>query len=501
MAVYQFRGIAVASGKEIRGVRDADNAKGLRAALRREGIVLTNATEAREATAKKSRDIQLFAFFKRVGIGDVAILTRQLATLIRAGIPLADAIGALTDQTEKEQLKQVLAGVRQQINEGTSFANALAEHPNVFPPLYVNMVAAGEASGMLETVLDRLAGFMDAQAKLRGKVSAAMAYPLLMLIIGTILITVLMIGVVPKVTAIFATLERALPWYTQVLIFVSGAVASPITHGLLVGAFVGTAIYGMTTSAQRSSDYALGNLGGEKTAGERAADLRREMEGLAPATPTKPTKAVGSTAVFVVGGAIALLEIFFRESALRFLVSLLPGFLIGLGIGSGLAWLRTPRGRVAFDGMLLRLYVFGDLFKMIAVARFANTLATLLASGVQLLRAMDIVKSVIGNAALEKVVEEATSSIREGESIAEPLRRSKQFPPIVTHMIAVGEKSGQLEQMLEAVSTSYESAIETRITALTSLLEPLMIVIMGGAVGFIAFAILMPLIQMNDFNQ
>ena len=145
--------------------------------------------------------------------------------------------------------------------------------------------------------------------------------------------------------------------------------------------------------------------------------------------------------------------------------------------------------------------IFGPLFQMIAVARFAKTLSTLLASGVQLLRAMDIVRAVIGNAALERVVEDAINSIREGESIAEPLKRSKQFPPIVTHMIAVGEKSGQLENMLEAVSDSYESAVEIRITALTSLLEPMMIVLMGGAVGFIAFSILMPLIQMNDFNQ
>jgi general secretion pathway protein F len=493
MAVYQFRGIAVSSGKEIRGVRDADNAKGLRTALRREGIVLTSATEAREATEKKARDIQLFAFLNRVTIGDVAILTRQLAVLIRAGIPLADAIGALTDQVEKEQFKNVLARVRQQINEGTAFANALAEHPTVFPPLYVNMVAAGEASGMLETVLDRLATFMDAQAKLRGKVSAAMAYPILMLIIGSILITVLMIGVVPKVTAIFATLERALPWYTQVLIFVSTAVASPISHGLLVGAIVGTAVYGMTTASQQRNEPVL--LDKDKASFEKANAAATEQK----AAPKKAGG--GSMAIFVVGGFVALLEIFFRESAFRFVIAILPGFLLGLTIGAGLAWLKSPRGKVAFDGLLLNAPIFGPLFQMIAVARFANTLATLLASGVQLLRAMDIVKSVIGNAALEKVVEEATGSIREGESIAEPLRRSKRFPPIVTHMIAVGEKSGQLEQMLEAVTTSYESAIETRITALTSLLEPLMIVIMGGAVGFIAFAILMPLIQMNDFNQ
>jgi general secretion pathway protein F len=186
---------------------------------------------------------------------------------------------------------------------------------------------------------------------------------------------------------------------------------------------------------------------------------------------------------------------------MTFLLAFVPGLLLGAGVGSFIAWLRTEKGRLARDTLMLKLPIFGGLFQMIAVARFASTLSSLLASGVQLLRAMDIVRAVIGNAALEKVIEDATGSIREGESIAEPLKRSKRFPPIVTHMIAVGEKSGQLEQMLEAVSTSYESAVEIRITALTSILEPLMIVIMGGAVGFIAFAILMPLIQMNDFNQ
>ena len=154
-----------------------------------------------------------------------------------------------------------------------------------------------------------------------------------------------------------------------------------------------------------------------------------------------------------------------------------------------------------WDTFCLKAPICGRLLRMLAVSRFAKTLATLLAAGVPLLKAMDIVKNVLGNALLEKVVEEASGSIREGESIAEPLRRSGQFPPIVTHMIAVGEKSGQLEQMLESVATSYDSQVETNVQALTSLLEPLMIVVMGAAVGFIAFSIMMPLIQMNDFVQ
>ena len=163
--------------------------------------------------------------------------------------------------------------------------------------------------------------------------------------------------------------------------------------------------------------------------------------------------------------------------------------------------MRTPEGRVWKDGFLLRLPLFGPLFRMLAVARFARTLSTLLSSGVPLLKAMDIVKNVLDNAKLVQVIGTAIGSIREGESIAAPLKRSGDFPPIVTHMIAVGEKSGQLEAMLENVAKAYDTQVDTRVTAMTSLMEPLIIVILGGAVGFIAFSILMPLIQMNDFVQ
>ncbi len=407
MAVFEFRGVLASSGKSVRGVRDAENAKVLRTALRRDGIMLTLATEE-AAKSKSTRDIDLLKYFRRIAAADVAVMTRQLATLVRAGIPLVDSIGALVDQVEKEELKRVLTVVREKLNEGTSFAKTLEQHPKAFPPIFVNMVAAGEASGTLEQVLERLADFMESQARLRAKVSAALAYPVLMALIGTLLISVLMVAVVPKVTAIFESLDRALPWYTQVLIGVSNFAAGYWWLIILV----------------------------------------------------------------LIGGTW-----WFRR------------------------WKKTPAGRMKWDTFCLRAPICGRLLRMLAVSRFAKTLATLLAAGVPLLKAMDIVKNVLGNARLEKVIEEATGSIREGESIAEPLRRSGQFPPIVTHMIAVGEKSGQLEQMLESVATSYDSQVETNVQALTSLLEPLMIVVMGAAVGFIAFSIMMPLIQMNDFVQ
>ena len=405
MAVYEFKGIQIDSGKAVKGYRDADNAKALRAILRRDGIMLTLATEESERKKKAGRDIDLFAFFRRVNSADVAVMTRQLATLVRAGVPLVESVAALTEQVEEEALVRVLTSVRESLNEGTSFAKSLEAHPKVFPPLFVNMVAAGEASGTLESVLERLADFMEAQSRLKGKVVAALAYPVLMTIIGTLLVSLLMVAVVPKVTRIFNNLGQALPWYTRLLIFVSDVMSH--YWWLLFG-------------------------------------------------------------------------------------------LAGLGIFLFQRWKKTPEGRVKFDTFKIKVPLFGRLNLLVAVARFASTLATLLASGVPLLTAMEIGRNVLENARLQAVVSDAIGSIREGESIAEPLKRSGWFPPMVTHMIAVGERTGQLEAMLENVARAYEADVETKVSALTALLEPLLIVVMGGIVGFIAMSILMPLIQMND---
>jgi general secretion pathway protein F len=408
MAVFEYKGIEVASGKAVKGYRDADSAKALRGLLRRDGILLTLATPESERKAKAKRDIQLLAFMQRPSAADVSVMTRQLATLVRAGVPLVESITALVDQVEKESLVRVLTAVAENLKEGTAFATCLASHPKVFPPLYVNMVAAGEASGTLEAVLERLSDFMEGQARLKGKVISALAYPVLMTLVATVLVGALMVGVVPKVTTMFDNLQQQLPWYTSLLIFVSDTLAA--YWWLIFGS-------------------------------------------------------------------------------------------IGLGIYTFRRWRATPKGRLAWDRFVLRVPIFGRLNLLVAVARFSRTLSTLLASGVTLLHAMDIVKSVLGNAQLEAVVKSAISSIREGESIADPLKRSGYFPPMVTHMIAVGERSGQLEQMLQNVSRAYEADVETRVTTLTSLLEPIIIVVMGGMVAFIAMSIIMPLVQMNQLVQ
>jgi general secretion pathway protein F len=409
MAVFEYKGVQVGNGKAVKGYRDADNPKALRALLRKDGILLTLAQqESAERAKKQGREIDLFAFMRRASTADVAVMTRQLATLVRAGVPLVDSISALVDQVEKEQLVRVLTAVRENLKSGTSFAKCLEPFPKVFPNLYVNMVAAGEASGTLEAVLERLADFMEGQARLKGKVTAALAYPVLMMFIGIVMVSVLMVSVVPKVVSIFDNLGQELPWYTRFLIFVSNVFSGYWWLLILIGG----------------------------------------------------------------GGFWA-----FRR------------------------WVKTPAGRMKWDTFQLRVPIFGRLNLLVAVARFSRTLSTLLASGVQLLTAMNIVKNVLGNALLESVVATAIGSIREGESIAEPLKRSGEFPAMVTHMIAIGEKTGQLEQMLDNVSRAYEADVETKVVALTSLLEPLMIMLLGGVVGFIAMAILMPLVQMNQLVQ
>lgn len=468
MAVFEYRGILAASGKQVHGVRDADNQKVLRAALKREGILLTNAQEELKARAgQKGQGGGGFSLFDRVSVDDVAMMTRQLATLVGAGIPLVEAVGALIEQMEKLQLKRVLTQVVDRLNEGSSLAKALEAHPRVFSNLYVSMVAAGEASGTLEGVLERLSDFLESQSRLRGKVGAALAYPALMMVIGSALITVMMVVVVPKVTAIFESMDQALPWYTEALIGASHAISS----NQMVGFVVSMVTFTFTRSALR--DY-------------------KESE---------RTKHLLFVILALVSGAMLVLCAFAVESLGAYAVGVVLGLFAGLGIAWVMAWVSTPEGRAKKDGMMLRLPIVGTLVRMLAVSRFSRTLATLLRSGVPLLKAMEIVKNVLDNGKLEKVIETAAGSIREGESIAGPLKRSGDFPPIVTHMIAVGERSGQLEQMLENVSRAYDSQVETRVQALTSLLEPLMIVFMGGGVGFIAFAILMPLIQMNEFIQ
>jgi general secretion pathway protein F len=466
MAVFEYRGLLVATGKPTKGVRDAENAKALRSALKREGVMLTEAHEGSSAagTAQAKR-AELLAMFRRVSVSDVATMTRQLSTLVGAGIPLVEAVSALSEQTEKIELLRILTQVRDKLNEGTSFAKALEEHPKAFPTLYISMVAAGEASGTLEKVLDRLADFLESQAKLRDKVTAALTYPALMMVVGIGLLSVMMTYIVPEITKSFASMDRALPWYTQLLITVSETLRSPATGGLLLALIT----------------FQVGARAFEAKPNPQIIGILRSV-----------------FAVLV----LALVYFGVTSSApLVFVGGVVFGVALGFGLSRFFAYTRTPKGMLWKDSTFLRLPVVGRLLRMMAIARFSRTLGTLLQSGVSLLKAMDIVKNVLDNARLRVVIDDLVTAIREGQSISVPLKRSGEFPPMAIHMIAVGEKSGQLEQMLESVAKEYDRQVEIAVQATTSLLEPLVIVIMGGGVGFITFSILMPLMQMNEGIQ
>jgi general secretion pathway protein F len=404
MPVFQYKALD-AAGKTVQGLKEADSPKTLRAVLKRDGLFLTEVLGAQQAKEQAARDVSM----KRVVLGrvsatDLAIMTRQFAVLIGAGIPLVESLAALVEQIDHEKLKRITSDVRQRVNEGASLADALATHPKVFGNLYVNMVRAGESSGALDIVLVRLADFTESQARLRSKILGTMAYPAFMMIIGSVVLGVLFAVVIPKIVKIFDDSRVALPWYTRILISVSSFVSTWWWALLLVGAAAAWAF---------------------------------------------------------------------------------------------LRWRATTEGRARWDRWVLTIPIFGKLIRIVAIGRFARTLSTLLKSGVPLLAAMDIVRNIVGNTRLAAVIEQARDAIREGESIAAPLKRSGEFPPLVYHMVAVGERTGALEEMLGNVAKAYEDQVETTIGALTSLLEPIMIICMGGVVAFIVVSVLMPILQLN----
>lgn len=409
MPAYAYTGLS-SKGKPVKGVTTAESVAALKAALRRDGIYLTTASETAASAGRRragegNREVNLAALFDRVTPKMVAQTTRLLGTLLHAGVTLPESLRALTDQVESQRFKGVLGDVAERVNEGASLADSMAAYPRAFPQLYINMIRAGEASGALETVLFRLAEFMEKQLEIRSKVTSAMFYPIVLTLLGVVLITTLMVSIVPKITSMFADMNADLPWNTKLLIWMSDAMTGYWWLILL--------------------------------------------------------------------GIFGFVQLFRR-------------------------WHRTAAGRKVVDHTLLKMPVLGDLLRKIAIARFARTLSTLLASGVQLLQALDIVRTLLGNVVLEQVVTDARDNIREGAGIAPALKRSGQFPPLVTHMVGVGERSGQLEQMLGDIADTYDRETNTTIARFTALLEPLMIVAMGVAVGFVVFSIMSPIMMLTE---
>lgn len=405
MPVYEYRGLT-AAGKAVSGMIDADTAKGARLKLRITGVFPTDVTEG--GLAGVDGALAFKARTESISLKEQALLTRQLGTLLTAGLPLVDSLSALIDQIEKASIKGVMADIRERVREGSALSLALECHPGSFSPLYTHMVSAGEASGALDEVLARLADFQDSQIRLKNKITTALMYPVFMFAVGSIVLFGLVTFVVPKITAVFADMEQALPLPTIILLAVSD----------------GLAAYWM----------------------------------------------------WILAGCV-LVALMVRR------------------------FLQTEAGRERYDGLLLKVPVLGTVVKMVAVSRFTRTLSTMLSSGVPLMQALEVVSRVVNNRVLQHAIDEARQNIREGESLAAPLKRSGLIPPLATHMIAVGEKSGELEGMLIRVSQVYDSEVDTSVNQLTALLEPLMIVVMGVVVLFIILAILLPIFEMSQMAR
>jgi general secretion pathway protein F len=405
MAIYNYKGLDK-SGKEVKGVVNVEGLTAAKAKIKSLGIMLIEISEQTSGSMKKSTSN--ITFGSGVSIEDLSLMTRQLATLLRAKIQVVEAFTALVDQTENPNLKITLSEIRQKVNEGSSLAKALGDYPKIFDNVYVNMVDAGETSGTLEVVLLKLADFTEGQLKLRNKIKSAMTYPVIMMIAGGAMIGIIFIFVIPKITKIFVSMKKTLPLQTQICIWISNFL---INFWWLV---------------------ILGTIGAVISYKKYAA---------------------------------------------------------------------TAKGKFNIDALILKMPVISEIVTMINVSRFCSTLATLLQSGVPILVSMKIVSNLISNVHMKKAIEDSRTSVSEGASLTGPLIRSELFPPMVTHMIKLGEKSGELEPMLQIVAENYEEQVNTKLSGLTSILEPIMMVMMGLVVAFIIFSVVVPLIDLNNVTR
>ena len=409
--VYEYKAYN-AQGKPARGLIESDTSKTARMKLKKQGLSVYEIGE-KVAGGKTSKSGAASAsggggfFVGRIGIKDISMMTRQLASLVKANIPLVEALTALTEQIEHPTLKVILSQVRTDVNEGASLAKALVKHPKAFDHIFVNMIEAGESSGTLSLVLVRLADLKEAQMRLRNKVVSGMTYPVLMMFVALGMLIAIFTFVIPKLTEVFQNMEKPLPMSTKFLMAVSDSL---ISYWYL---YIAAVAFSLTT--------------------------------------------------------------FFK-------------------------FINSSAGRPKWDAFTLKVPVFGPMLRMVGVTRFASTMSTLLGSGVPILNAMTIAKNLVGNTLLAQAVASARENITEGQSIAEPLRKSGQFPPMVIHMIAIGEKTGELPDMLRNVAETYEEQVNAKIEGMTALMEPLMIVGMGAMVGFIVISILLPLMEISNIN-
>ncbi|GLP95923.1 type II secretion system inner membrane protein GspF [Paraferrimonas sedimenticola] len=403
MPAFEYKALSKA-GKKANGVIEADTARQARALLREKGLMPT-AIEPVAEKEQKQRKIKAPLFKRKISAEELALLTRQLATLVASGMPIEEALKAVAQQTEKARLSSMIMAVRSRVVEGYSMADSLAEFPHVFDELFVAMVASGEKSGHLEVVLNRLADYTERRQQLKSKLTQAMIYPVMLTLVAIGVIAVLLSAVVPQVISQFEHMGQDLPGTTLFLIG-----ASDFVRG-----------YGL---------YLLGAI------------------------------------------------------------------MVAMVVAQRL--LQKPNIRMAYDEWILNVPVIGKVAKGLNTARFARTLSILTASAVPLLDAMRIASDVLLNKKVKAAVADATNRVREGTSLRAALHNTKLFPPMMLYMIASGEKSGQLEQMLERAADNQDREFEGQVNLALGVFEPMLVVTMAGVVLFIVMAILQPILELNN---
>jgi type IV pilus assembly protein PilC len=385
------------SGKVISGAIEAESAQAVASKLRSMGYIVLDITEKKEALS-----ISLPGFRKKVKLKDLTVFARQFATMINSGVSITRALAILVDQTDNVTLKEVIKQLRKDVEAGLSLSEALAKQDKIFPPIFVNMARAGEAGGVLDEVLLRLAEHFEKESNIRSRVKSALTYPVAVFTFAIFIATVMIVFVVPTFMNMFESLGSQLPAATQMLVNLSNFIRTK--WWLIILTFAGI-FYGYRTVN------------------------------------------------------------------------------------------KTERGRFFFDGLKLRMPIFGNLIKKMAIAKFARTFSTLVSSGVPILQALDIVADTAGNSVVAKAIRDARASIKEGESISKPLSKSPVFPAMVIQMISVGEETGALDTMLKKIADFYDEEVGAMVDSLTSLLEPILMIFMGVLIGGIVIALYLPMFQ------
>jgi type IV pilus assembly protein PilC len=396
MPVYKWEGKTV-KGVVKKGEMEAPNEAAIRIHLRQQNIIPTK-------VASKGKEITIsLPFKKKVKQRSIAVFTRQLATMIDAGLPLVQSLEILSSQQENKVFKNVIREIREDVEGGATFAGALKKHPSTFNELYTNLVVAGEEGGILDNILTRLANYIEKSEALKKKVKSALIYPATIVGVAIIVVMILMIFVIPVFETMFKSAGQSLPLPTLIVLTISKLIK-------------------------------------------------------------------------------------------KYIIILIPALILLIYVGK--KYYQTQNGRAVIDRLLLRLPVFGPLLKKVAVARFSRTLGTLVSSGVPILDGLTIVSRTSGNRTIEAAILNARSSIREGETIAEPLNRSKIFPPMVIQMISVGESTGALDSMLSKIADFYEEEVDIAVGNLTSLLEPFLMIFLGVVIGGVVISMYLPIFQM-----